>query len=120
MAANDLEPTRQRIVTRDPAKGTQVTLLKDVPGFEEASKVYQPGEFWVSYCDGNQSSIVVPVTGWRNGCGRKGTTWWRYRGWGQIRVTKPSLGWQLARAGFWSPSTRTLGNLSTAGHAMRA
>ena len=59
LVVNELQGHEVSIVTRDPAKGTQVKLLKDVPGFEEASKVYQPGEFWVSYCDGNQEEPLI-------------------------------------------------------------
>ena len=59
LVVNELKGDEISIVTRDPATGTKVTLLKDVPGFEEASKVYQPGEFWVSYCDGNMEAPLL-------------------------------------------------------------
>jgi ABC-type uncharacterized transport system ATPase subunit len=59
LVVNELQGHEVSVVTRDPDKGTQVKLLKDVPGFEEASKVYQPGEFWVSYCDGNQEEPLL-------------------------------------------------------------
>ena len=59
LVVNELQGHEVSIVTRDREKGTQVKLLKDVPGFEDAAKVYQPGEFWVSYCDGNQEEPLL-------------------------------------------------------------
>jgi predicted ATPase len=59
LVVNELKGDEISVVTRDPEKGTEVVLLKDVPGFEDASKVYQPGEFWVSYCDGNQEKPLI-------------------------------------------------------------
>ncbi len=47
------------IVTRDPRTGTKVKLLKDVPGFEEKSKVYLPGELWLSYADGKMEASLL-------------------------------------------------------------
>jgi predicted ATPase len=59
LVVNELKGDEVSILTRDPEKGTQVTLLKDVPGYEDAMKVYQPGEFWVSYCDGKQEAPLL-------------------------------------------------------------
>jgi predicted ATPase len=59
LVVNELKGDEVSIVTRDQVKGTQVKLLKDVPDFEDASKVYQPGELWVSYCDGNQEMPLL-------------------------------------------------------------
>jgi energy-coupling factor transporter ATP-binding protein EcfA2 len=59
LVVNELKGDEISIVTRHPATGTSATLLKDVPGFEEASKVYQPGEFWVSYCDGKMEEPLL-------------------------------------------------------------
>jgi predicted ATPase len=59
LVVNELKGEEVSVVTRDPEKGTQVKLLKDVPGFDEGSKVYQPGEFWVSYCDGNREEPLL-------------------------------------------------------------
>ena len=59
LVVNELKGDEVSVVTRDPEKGTEVKLLKDVPGFEDASKVYQPGEFWVSYCDGNREAPLL-------------------------------------------------------------
>jgi energy-coupling factor transporter ATP-binding protein EcfA2 len=59
LVVNELKGDEISIVTRDPERGTQVKLLKDVPGFDDASKVYLPGEFWVSYCDGNMEAPLL-------------------------------------------------------------
>ncbi|HEY5955224.1 MAG TPA: AAA family ATPase [Polyangiaceae bacterium] len=52
LVINELEGHEVSVVTRDPEEGTQATLLKDVPHYDEATKVYAPGEFWLSYADG--------------------------------------------------------------------
>ena len=52
LVVNELEGHEVSVVTRDPEDGTRSILLKDVPGFDDAAKVYKPGEFWVSYADG--------------------------------------------------------------------
>ena len=59
LVVNGLQGHEVSVVTRPPDKGTQAVLLKDVPGFEDAAKVYQPGEFWVSYCDGDQETPLL-------------------------------------------------------------
>jgi energy-coupling factor transporter ATP-binding protein EcfA2 len=59
LVVNELEGHEVSVVTRDPALGTRTILLKDVPDFADASKVYRPGEFWVSYCDGNQEAPLL-------------------------------------------------------------
>lgn len=59
LVVNELKGDEISVVTRDPETGTKATLLKDVPGFDEASKAYQPGEFWVSYCDGNMEEPLL-------------------------------------------------------------
>ena len=59
LVVNELKGEEVSVVTRDPEKGTEVKLLKDVPGFDEGSKVYQPGEFWVSYSDGNREEPLL-------------------------------------------------------------
>lgn len=51
LVVNELRGEEVTIVTRDEG-GTHYTRLCDVPGFEDAMKVYQPGEFWLAYCDG--------------------------------------------------------------------
>ncbi len=59
LVVNELRGDEISVVTRPPALGTQTVLLKDVPGFEEASKVYLPGELWVSYADGNAEEPLL-------------------------------------------------------------
>ena len=56
---NELEGDEISVVTRDPVSGTKVSLLKDVPGFADASKVYLPGEFWVSYANGKMEEPLL-------------------------------------------------------------
>ena len=62
LVVNELEGHEVSVVTRSADKGTQAVLLKDVPGFADASKVYRPGEFWVSYCDGQQEEPLLTGT----------------------------------------------------------
>jgi hypothetical protein len=59
LVVNELRGDEISVVTRDPEKGTQVKLLKDVPYFNEALKIYKPGEFWVSYCNGEQEEPLL-------------------------------------------------------------
>ncbi len=59
LVVNELEGNEISMVTRDPTEGTRAVLLKDVPGFEDASKIYQPGEFWVSYADGKSEEPLL-------------------------------------------------------------
>jgi predicted ATPase len=59
LVVNELQGDEVTVVTRPPEEGTQAVLLKDVPGFDDAAKVYQPGEFWVSYCDGDQETPLL-------------------------------------------------------------
>lgn len=59
LVVNELKGDEISVVTRHPQTGTKAILLKDVPGFDEASKVYQPGEFWVSYCDGKAEEPLL-------------------------------------------------------------
>lgn len=59
LVVNELKGDEISVVTRPPELGTQTILLKEVPGFEEASKVYLPGEFWVSYADGNAEEPLL-------------------------------------------------------------
>jgi hypothetical protein len=59
LVVNELEGNEVSVVTRDPEKGTRAVLLANVPGFTDASKVYRPGEFWVSYADGKQEELLL-------------------------------------------------------------
>lgn len=62
LVVNELQGHEVSVVTRHPETGTQAILLKDVPRFEEASKVYQPGEFWLSYSDGKTEEPLLTGT----------------------------------------------------------
>jgi predicted ATPase len=62
LVANELAGHEISVVTRDATEGTRAKLLKDVPRFDEASKVYQPGEFWLSYSDGNTEEPLLTGT----------------------------------------------------------
>ena len=59
LVINELDGDEVSVVTRDPEKGTQCILLKDVPGFDDAANIYRPGEFWVSYADGKQEEPLL-------------------------------------------------------------
>lgn len=52
LVLNELHGDEISIVTRAVGAPSQVRLLKDVPLFERAMKVYAPGEFWLSHVDG--------------------------------------------------------------------
>lgn len=52
LVVNELQGNEVTVVTRDPERGTQAELLENMPGYEDAMKVYRPGEFWLSYSDG--------------------------------------------------------------------
>ena len=62
LVVNELQGNEISVVTRDSQSGTKAVLLQDVPGFEDAAKVYRPGEFWVSYCDGDQETPLLTGT----------------------------------------------------------
>ena len=62
LVVNELEGDEVTVVTRPLETGTQEILLKDVPGYDDAAKAYQPGEFWVSYCDGDQETPLLTGT----------------------------------------------------------
>ncbi|WP_394827547.1 AAA family ATPase [Pendulispora albinea] len=59
LVVNELRGNEISVVTRDPSTGTRAVLLEDVPGFDEASAIYQPGEFWVSYADGKSEEPLL-------------------------------------------------------------
>lgn len=59
LVVNELQGNEVTVVTRDEDKGAQGTLLKDVPGFDKAMKVYSPGEFWLSYADGQMEEPLL-------------------------------------------------------------
>jgi predicted ATPase len=59
LVVNELTGDEVSVVTRDPATGTNAKLLKDVPDFEDKSKIYQPGELWLSYADGKMETPLL-------------------------------------------------------------
>lgn len=52
LVVNELSGDEVTVVTRDPDTGTRGLRLKDVPCYEASSKVYRPGELWLTYADG--------------------------------------------------------------------
>jgi predicted ATPase len=62
LVVNELEGHEVTVVTRDAHQGTQTVLLKDVPGFDDAMKIYKPGEFWLSYADGESETPLLTGT----------------------------------------------------------
>lgn len=56
LVVNELEGHEITVVTRDPIKGTNATLLSATPNYEERSKVYSNGELWVSYANGEDEA----------------------------------------------------------------
>jgi predicted ATPase len=56
---NDLQPEEIFVTTRDPVSGTRVTRLDRTPNFAERSRVYQPGELWVTYADGDTEAALL-------------------------------------------------------------
>jgi len=52
LVVNELQGDEVTVVTREPETGTQAILLNKVPHYDESTKVYEPGEFWLSYADG--------------------------------------------------------------------
>ncbi len=62
LVVNELSGDEVTVVTRTPEEGTQGKLLSQVPGYEDAMKVYQPGEFWLSYADGDTEAALLNGT----------------------------------------------------------
>jgi predicted ATPase len=52
LVINEMQPREVTIVTRTPEEGTRFTPLAETPDFEARSRVYAPGELWLSYADG--------------------------------------------------------------------
>jgi hypothetical protein len=58
---NELSGDEVTVVTRDLHRGTEVRRLSQTPNFEERSKVYAPGELWLSYANGtDEKDLLVP------------------------------------------------------------
>lgn len=62
LVVNELEGHEASVLTRRPGEGTRAELLKNVPRFEEATRVYQLGEFWLSYADGETEEALLNGT----------------------------------------------------------
>jgi predicted ATPase len=62
LVVNELGGDEVSVVTRTVDDGTRAILLKDVPGYADAMKVYRPGEFWVSYCNGEDEGPLLSGT----------------------------------------------------------
>jgi predicted ATPase len=56
---NELEGDEVTVLTRDPVRGTQATRLCDTPNYEERSRVYQNGELWLAYSDGDSEAALL-------------------------------------------------------------
>jgi energy-coupling factor transporter ATP-binding protein EcfA2 len=63
LVVNELRPDEVTVVTRDPAKGTELHPIKETPHFEERSKVYALGELWLSYADGKAEAPLFDHEG---------------------------------------------------------
>lgn len=59
LVVNELQPDEVTVVTRTREHGTRATRIKDVPRFEERSKVYALGELWLSYADGKEEAPLL-------------------------------------------------------------
>lgn len=53
LVVNELSGDEVSVLTRREPEGTKAVLLRDTANYAERSKVYQNGELWRSYCDGN-------------------------------------------------------------------
>jgi predicted ATPase len=61
LVVNELSGDQVTVVTRDGERGTQVRRLSATANFEERSKVYAPGELWLSYANGlDERDLLVP------------------------------------------------------------
>lgn len=56
---NELQPHEVFVTTRDPKTGTRVTRLDRTPNFAERARVYNPGELWVAYADGDTEAALL-------------------------------------------------------------
>lgn len=59
LVINELEGHEVTVLTRDPEKGTQATRLCDTPNYQERSRVYQNGELWLTYSDGESEAALL-------------------------------------------------------------
>ena len=56
LVINELKADEVSVVTRDPATGTKVTPIAETPNFRSRADVYELGELWLSYADGDQEA----------------------------------------------------------------
>ena len=61
LVVNELEPEEVFVTTRSANEGTKVTRLDRTPNFKKRSSVYQNGELWIAYADGEQESALLGV-----------------------------------------------------------
>lgn len=59
LVINELQPDEVTIVTRTPEAGTICTPMTATKNFESRRKVYELGELWLSFADGNLESELV-------------------------------------------------------------
>ncbi len=59
LVVNELEPQEIFVTTRDSEAGTRVTRLDQTPNFDERSKVYENGELWIAYADGENEAALL-------------------------------------------------------------
>lgn len=59
LVVNELRPEEVFVTTRSVDRGTMVTRLDQTPNFEKRSSVYENGELWIAYADGNQESALL-------------------------------------------------------------
>jgi len=59
LVVNELQPEEVYVTTRDLERGTSVTRLDDTANFEERASVYQNGELWIAYADGESESALL-------------------------------------------------------------
>lgn len=52
LVVNEFKPDEVVLVTQDEFGNNKLTMMSDLPGIEDAMKVYALGEFWISYADG--------------------------------------------------------------------
>jgi ABC-type branched-subunit amino acid transport system ATPase component len=63
LVVNELKGHEVTIVVKPSSEPMRTILLKDVPGFERAMKVYAPGEFWLTYADGVDERALLTGSG---------------------------------------------------------
>jgi predicted ATPase len=59
LVVNALRPDEVSVVTRDAVTGTRVTPIAATPHFEDRARVYELGELWLSYCNGDDEAPLL-------------------------------------------------------------